>query len=98
MTHLPKRNGSRWPRGRGVGSEEVAELEVQLEARRRPPEGIGAVEAVRPVDADRPEGRDDVQADAGAAEQARRVEVPSASPDVAGVRKGADVEHLRQPR
>src|SRR5207247_9268421 len=41
------------PKRRTTGrSEEVAELEVQLEGRRRPPEFVGAVEAVRPVDAD----------------------------------------------
>src|SRR6266446_10005541 len=51
-------------------SEEVAQLEVQLEGRCRPPEGVGAVEAVRPVDADGAERRDDAQADTGAPEQA----------------------------
>src|SRR5437870_12615977 len=41
------------PKRRTTGrSEEVAELEVQLEGRRRSPEFVAAVEAVRPVDAD----------------------------------------------
>src|SRR5438046_5737777 len=38
----------------GPRSEEIAQLEVQLEGRCGPPEGVGAVEAVRPVDADGP--------------------------------------------
>src|SRR5207249_10982186 len=50
---LPRETGTGSPAEAGVGSEEVAELTVQLEARRRPPERIGAVEAVRPVDAAR---------------------------------------------
>src|SRR5207247_2831358 len=33
----------------GPRSEEVAQLEVQLEGRSRPPEGFGAIEAVRPA-------------------------------------------------
>src|SRR5437870_13889026 len=41
------------PKRRTTGrSGEAADLEVQLEGRRRPPEFVGAVEAVRPVDAD----------------------------------------------
>src|SRR2546423_4363210 len=42
------------PPARGVRSEEVAQLEVQLEPRRRAAEAIGAVEAVCPGDPHRP--------------------------------------------
>src|SRR5213594_1304629 len=86
-------------RTRGVlRSEEVAELEVQLEGRIGPTEGVGTVEAVRPVDADRAKRRDDAHADPRAAEQPSRVELAGVRPHVAGVEEGRDVEHLRQPR
>src|SRR5439155_13029863 len=83
---------------RGVRSEEVAQLEVQLEPRRRAAEGIRAVEAVRPVDPDGPEGRNDAQADAGTTEQPRRIELAGVRPHVPRVHEHVDVEHLRQPR
>src|SRR5439155_27243602 len=74
------------PKRRTTGrSEEVAELEVQLEGRRRSPEFVGAVEAVRPVDADGPERRDNAQSDAGAPVQTSRVEFARARPHVTGV-------------
>src|SRR5207237_8111019 len=79
-------------------SEEVAELEVQFPPGRRLAEQVRLVEAVGPVDADRPEGRNDAQADARAPEQARRVELPRLRPPVAGVDERAHVEHLGQPR
>src|SRR5437016_13877426 len=82
---------------RGVRSEEVAQLEVQLEPRRRAAEGIGAVEAVCPADPDRPEGRDDAQADAGTTEQAGRIELAGVRPHVSRVHEHVDIEHLRQP-
>src|SRR5438105_13838161 len=84
-------------RSAGVRSEEVAQLEVQLDPRRRAAEGIRAVEAVCPVDPDRPQGRDDAQAQAGPAEQPRRIELAGARPHVAGVHEHVDIEHLRQP-
>src|SRR2546423_675988 len=77
---------------RGVRSEEVAQLEVQLEPRRRGAEGIGAVEAVCPVDPDRPEGRDDAQADAGTTEQAGRIELAGVRPHVPRVHEHVDIE------
>src|SRR2546422_4579591 len=56
ITISPRENYRSRRRARaGAGahrSEEVAQLEVQLEGRCRPPEAVGAVEAVRPIDAD----------------------------------------------
>src|SRR5437667_647790 len=83
--------------GRGVRSEEVAQLEVQLEPRRRAAEGIGTVETVRPVDPNGPERRNDAQAEAGPAEQARGIELTGVRPHVAGVHEHVHIEHLRQP-
>src|SRR5436853_6552401 len=84
------------PSARGVRSEEVAQLEVQLEPRRRAAEGIRAVEAVRPIDPDGPEGRNDAQAEAGAVEQPRRIELAGVRPHVPRVHEHVDIEHLRQ--
>src|SRR3989442_2222472 len=77
INDLPKRKKLPVPAPRpraGPRSEEVAQLEVQLEGRCGPSEGVGAVEAVRPVDADGAERRDDAQADTGAPEQAGRAQ------------------------
>src|SRR2546430_11444675 len=60
-------------RSAGLRSEEVAELEVQLEAGCGPTEVVSAVEAVRPVDADGAERGDDTQSQPRTPEQARRV-------------------------
>src|SRR5439155_22141091 len=49
-------------------SEEVAQLEVQLEGRCRPAEAVGAVEAVRPIDADWAERGVDAEFDTGITE------------------------------
>src|SRR5689334_297644 len=89
---------SRCPTSRAFRSEEVAQLEMQLEARRRPAEGVGAIEPVGPVDADRTERRDDADPDPRAAEQAGRVELLGAGPHVARVDEGREVEHLRDAR
>src|SRR3989449_6032604 len=100
ITHLPKSNcGNGDPARRAAPRlEEVAELEMQLPAGGRLAEDVGAVEPVRPVDADGTEWRDDAEADAGAAQQAGRIELPGARPHVAGVIERRHVEHLRQPR
>src|SRR5438046_4394020 len=100
ITHLPKSNDRQGdPAARaGPSLEEVAELEMQLPAGGRLAEDVGAVEPVRPVDADGTEWRDDAEADTGAAQQAGRIELPGARPHVAGVVERRHVEHLRQPR
>src|SRR2546425_13263101 len=87
----------RCPPPTGPGSEEIAELEVQFPAGVRPPEAVGAVEAIRPVDADRTERRDDADADAGAAEQPGGIELAGARPHVPGIVERRHIEHLRQP-
>src|SRR5690349_6159601 len=66
-------------------SEEVAQLEVQFEARIGMPEDIGLVEAVCEVDADRSQWRGDAHADTRAPEQPGRVELRSSGPHVAAV-------------
>src|SRR5688572_27302201 len=78
----------------GCGLEEIAELEVQLPTWLGPAQRVNSVEAVGVVDPERSERRDDGRADAGAAEQARGIELRRARPDVAGVEEGRDVEHL----
>src|SRR5947207_13464396 len=70
---------------------------MQLPARGRLAEEIGAIEPVRPVDADGTEGRDDAAADTGSAQQTGGVELAGARPHVAGVVERRDVEHLRHP-
>src|SRR2546430_16732296 len=45
-------------RAGALRSEEVAQLEVQLEGRSRPPELVGAVEAVRPRSEERRVGKE----------------------------------------
>src|SRR6185437_7633358 len=78
-----------WSRRRAVArslrSEEVAELEVQLEGRCGPPELVGAVEAVRPVDADGAERRDDAHSQPRTPEQPGGIELAGVRPYVAGV-------------
>src|SRR3989442_5435940 len=101
INDLPKRKKLPVPAPRpraGPRSEEVAQLEVQLEGRCGSSEGVGAVEAVRPVDADGAERRDDAQADTGAPEQAGRIELAGGRPHVAGVEETVHAEQLRQPR
>src|SRR5882762_9360241 len=100
INDLPKKKNY-WSRRRAVAralrSEEVAELEVQLEGRCGPPELVGAVEAVRPVDADRAERRDDADSQPRAPQQPGGIELAGVRPHVAGVEERGQVEHLRQP-
>src|SRR2546426_10439631 len=86
------RSSSRAP-ARAPRSEEVAQLEAELEARCRPSEGVGAVEAVRPVDADGAERCDDAQAQPSAPEQASRADLPGLAPHDPGEEAQRPVLH-----
>src|SRR6266540_2533695 len=86
-------------RSEGAGcSEDVAQLEVQLPPRGRPPEDVRLVEPVRDVDAERPERRHHRCTESCPAEQPRRIVLPGAAIHVPRVEKGIDVERPADPR
>src|SRR5581483_6492245 len=77
--------------------EELAKSEMHHPARVRIPRPIHAVEAVRPVKAERPQWSHGRRPDANAAEQARWVELPWTVPDVAAVEEHIGVELRTDP-
>src|SRR3954463_13264479 len=78
--------------------EELSQLEMELQARRRPPLTINLVEPIPDIHTQRSEGAQRRNSKAEAAEKPRRIELTRLVPNVAALEEAVQVEGLIDPK